>query len=84
MSLFESATRVPLFIRAPGHPASVGAVTPVLSEMIDLYLTLADLAGLPDPRAEGETVNGTSLGPLFDDPHGGTIAFEGGVNAAVR
>ena len=40
MSLFESATRVPLFIRAPGHPASAGAVTPVLSEMIDLYLTL--------------------------------------------
>ena len=42
MSLFESATRVPLFIRAPGHPASAGAVTPVLSEMIDLYLPLAD------------------------------------------
>ena len=42
MSVFESATHVPLIIRAPFRPNSVGAVTPVLSEMIDLYLTLAD------------------------------------------
>ena len=41
----------------------------------------ATVAGLPDPRSEGEMVNGTSLGPLFDNPHG-TIEFEGGVNAA--
>ena len=81
MSLFESATHVPLFIRAPWKANSVGQVTPVLSEMVDLYLTLADLAGLPDPRSEGEMVNGTSLGPLFDNPHG-TIDFEGGINAA--
>ena len=46
MSVFESATHVPLIIRAPFRPNSVGAVTPVLAEMVDLYLTLADLAGL--------------------------------------
>ena len=39
------------------------------------------VAGLPDPRSEGEMVNGTSLGPLFDNPHA-PIRFENGVNAA--
>ena len=52
MSVFESATHVPLIIRAPFRPNSVGAVTPVLSEMIDLYLTLADRKPLTFSRAQ--------------------------------
>ena len=36
--------------------------------MVDVYPTLAALAGLPDPISEGQTVNGTSLLPLFLDP----------------
>ena len=27
-----------------------------------------DLAGLPDPKSEGEGINGTSLSPVFEDP----------------
>ena len=41
----------------------------VSAELVDLYPTLGALAGLPDPRALGEAVNGTSLAPLFFNPH---------------
>ena len=34
-------------------------------ELVDLYPTLGALAGLPDPHTLGESVNGTSLAPLF-------------------
>lgn len=71
MSLFEAATRVPLIIRAPWLTESVGRTTQALVEMVDIFPTLAALAGLPDPLSEGEYVNGTSLLPLFLDPAGG-------------
>lgn len=39
-----------------------------LSQAVDIYPTLAELAGLPDPKNEGEGLNGTSLATVFDDP----------------
>lgn len=36
--------------------------------MVDVYPTLAALAGLPSPQSLGELVNGTSLEPVFDSP----------------
>ena len=39
-----------------------------LVEILDLYPTLAALAGLPDPLENGEDINGTSMVPLFEDP----------------
>lgn len=63
MSLFERSARVPLLIAAPGARGSGRAAGGVV-ELLDLYRTLADLAGLT-PAAE---IEGTSLRPMLDDP----------------
>eukprot|EP00666_Eupelagonemidae_sp_cell4sb_P007103 gene7103-6771_t len=67
MTNFEIATRIPLIIRCPWCTASVGQRAAGLVEAVDLYPTLAELAGLPNPAEEGEELNGTSLAPLFAD-----------------
>ena len=63
----ELATRVPLMVRAPWKPAAAGARSAVRAELVDLYRTLVDLAGL-DARALEPDVQGASLAPLFDAP----------------
>ena len=60
---FELDTRVPLIIRAPGRTGN-GRACSALVELVDLYQTLADLAGLPVEA----TLQGTSLAPYLDDP----------------
>lgn len=62
-SNFENDTRAPLILLAPGMKA-VGKKTNALVEFVDIYPTLADLAGLPLP----ESLEGTSLAPLLDNP----------------
>lgn len=47
-TLFENATHVPLIISAPGM--SRGAVAETMSEMVDFYPTLTQLAGLEMPN----------------------------------
>ena len=59
--LFEGSVRVPLIIAAPGI-ASGG--TDALVELVDLYPTLADLAGLPSP----DHLAGESLRPVMTEP----------------
>ena len=58
---------MPLIVRAPMKPASVGATTTVRAELVDLFRTLVDLAGL-DASAIQADVQGMSLAPLFDAP----------------
>ncbi len=60
---FESATRAPLILCAPGAKAP-GSKTSALVEFVDIYPTLVDLAGLPVPAS----LDGTSRAPLLDDP----------------
>ncbi len=48
-TLFGLAARVPLIIRAPWKPRSVGQRTSTLAELVDLYPTVAALAGAPAP-----------------------------------
>ena len=69
---FEEATRSPLILSVPGQK-SAGAKTDGLVEFVDVYPTLCDLAGLPQP----EGLEGTSLVPLIEDPkrHWKSAAF---------
>ena len=60
-TLFEEGTRVPLIVTAPGVKPGVCAG---LVEQVDIYPTLAGLAGLTIPK----DVQGTTLQPLLADP----------------
>lgn len=63
LSLFEGSARVPLMIVAPGVTGAGGvAATPV--SQVDLYPTLAELAGVRAP----ENLQGQSLVPILKDP----------------
>lgn len=62
---YEIATRVPMMIWTPDMPAgSRGRTTDALVELVDMYPTLCELAGLPLPSH----LEGTSFKPLLDDP----------------
>ncbi len=54
-SLWEPATRVPLVVAGPGVPG--GVRVPAAVELLDVYPTLVDLAGLPENDSnEGESL----------------------------
>jgi len=61
-SLWEDGTRVPVIVSAPEFRANQRTKRP--AELLDLFPTLLELAGLPtDPKQEGQ-----SLVPLMKDP----------------
>lgn len=60
-SNFEQATRVPFIIRAPGMSSGNRAET--MTEMIDIFPTLAEYAGIPVP----ENLEGASLMPVMEN-----------------
>ncbi|HWP55756.1 MAG TPA: sulfatase/phosphatase domain-containing protein, partial [Pyrinomonadaceae bacterium] len=61
-SLWDVGLRVPLIIDVPGGKQQVSERT---VQLLDLYPTLADLAGLPAPPG----VEGRSIAPLVSKPH---------------
>ena len=62
---YEIATRVPLIISTPNMPAAIrGKKTDALVELVDMYPTLCDLAGVSLPAH----LEGQSFAPLLSDP----------------
>ena len=57
-------TRVPLLVRVPGMAGARGLVVERLVELVDLYPSLCDLAGIGIP----DNMEGTSFVPLLRDP----------------
>ncbi len=63
---YEQATRIPLLIAAPGV-TNPGTRTGTLTETVDMYPTLCELAGLPKPNPP-QTLDGRSLVPTLKQP----------------
>ncbi len=63
--LFEESTRVPFIISVPWMKTQHGQSTSKITELIDLYPTLADLAQLTAPSS----LQGSSLLPLLRNPN---------------
>lgn len=64
-SLFEVATRVPFIIAGPG----IGkGVSPRTVQLLDMYPTLVELCGLPQPYQSPSRLEGHSLVPLLRNP----------------
>ena len=64
-SLFEGGTRVPLILDMPGAKGN-GRTCVKMTQSLDLYRTVCELAGLEPPSH----VEGTSMVPLLHDPRG--------------
>jgi arylsulfatase A-like enzyme len=62
--LFEQSTRVPSILSVPWMTATHGRATSHITELIDIYPTLAQLARLTPPA----NLQGQSLLPLLKDP----------------
>ncbi|MBN1482221.1 DUF4976 domain-containing protein [candidate division KSB1 bacterium] len=57
---FKTSLRVPMIVKVPGKKASQ---SPALTEYVDIFPTLCDLAGLPKPSQ----LHGESYAPLLED-----------------
>ncbi len=60
---YEQANRIPLLISAPGV-TEPGSATKQLTESVDIFPTLVELAGLPKP-AVPQPIDGVSLVPVL-------------------
>jgi iduronate 2-sulfatase len=63
---YEQANRIPIIIRAPGF-TTPGSSTQQLAETVDLFPTVADLAGLRRPKGP-QPMDGVSLIPVLKNP----------------
>eukprot|EP00051_Salpingoeca_urceolata_P017080 m.230200 g.230200 ORF g.230200 m.230200 type:complete len:231 (-) comp18857_c0_seq10:395-1087(-) len=69
-SNFDLVVRVPMLIKVPWKTdTSGGKKTAALTELVDVFPTLASLAGLPAPPG----VDGVDIAHLLDDPTGSTF-----------
>jgi iduronate 2-sulfatase len=75
-TLFERSARAPLIVAGPGV-AAAGRASSRIVEFLDVYPTLAAMAGLRPP----DGLHGRSLVPLLKNP---TIRWEHGAITQVR
>jgi arylsulfatase A-like enzyme len=66
LSLFEESVRVPLLISAPGYERTAGRASDRIVELIDLYPTFADFAGVADKAPS--ILHGVGLQRLLEKP----------------
>ena len=71
---YEQAARIPLIVFAPGVTRPGKRAANALIETVDLYPTLAELAGLPPPQVP-QGNDGQSFVPALRDPNLGTKDF---------
>lgn len=64
-SNYEQSNRIPIIISAPGI-TKAGSVTHQLTETVDIYPTLASLAGLPVPNPS-QPIDGLDMTPVLKD-----------------
>lgn len=80
---YEIATRVPLVVWTPDMSKTTrGSKSPALVELVDLYPTLCDLAGITPP----DHLEGASFKPVLEQPDRSwkRAAFSQFPNAAMR
>ncbi len=81
-SLWEDGTHVPLIVAAPGYQKGQRTSKPV--QLLDIYPTLLELAGLPvDEAQEGHSLVPLLESPQQDWPHVALTSFGRG-NYSVR
>ena len=87
-SLFEVATRVPFIIAGPGVAKGV---SPRTVQLLDMYPTLVDLCGLPQPYESPSRLEGHSLVSLlrnprsrWDHPAFSVVQYQGKLGKSVR
>lgn len=68
--LTDHSARVPMSVRLPGGKLHAGTKSNALVELLDLYRTLADFAGLDVEPA----IAGRSMMPVINSPEGETAA----------
>jgi iduronate 2-sulfatase len=68
---YEQATRIPLIVAAPGVTRPGTRAANALVETVDIYPTLAELAGLPAPQVP-QGIEGKSFVSALRDPNSGT------------
>jgi arylsulfatase A-like enzyme len=88
VSLWEGSVRVPMIISYPGNKTNHGATCETITELIDLYPTLAGLCGLSGEEPEilqGKNLAGFILNkePIEDESPAYTISY-GGRGATIR
>jgi iduronate 2-sulfatase len=62
-SLFEPTAQVPLLVSMPGKPK--GQISKAFVELVDIFPTLTDICGLPNPPG----MEGISFSPILDSPN---------------
>jgi iduronate 2-sulfatase len=87
-SLFEIATRVPLIIVGPGVEKGV---SPRTVQLLDIYPTLVELCGLPQPYKSPARLEGHSLVALLRNPRArwdypafSVVRYQGKLGKSVR
>lgn len=87
-SLFDVNVRVPLIVAGPGVAKGV---SPRTVQLLDMYPTLIEMCGLPDPYKAPSRLEGHSLVPLlraprlrWDYPALSVVRYQGKLGKSVR